>query len=283
MFKKLFFILVLIFASFVYAVDTKPTAGSSVDYGQAISEGIIGCWLLNENTGTSTDDASTTSANGTLVGTGSPAWTTGNFSGSAIDVNGTSGYVTMGDVNAIDGLEAFSIIAWVKLDVNTVSKTCTIIGKGNAHYAETSQLSLRLLTSTTGTERIMLVAYETPSTWWVKETGWQAKNTWAGKWSQIGVTYDGNDVIFYSNGSQLGSAASRTGPLQSTNYSLKIGSALNTNNENTYVFSGLIDNVIVWDRALSQSDISSLYTSPFQMFAESTPRKRPRIININMN
>lgn len=283
MFKKLFFILVLIFASFVYAVDTKPTAGSSVDYGQAISEGIIGCWLLNENTGTSTDDASTTSANGTLVGTGSPAWTTGNFSGSAIDVNGTSGYVTMGDVNAIDGLEAFSIIAWVKLDVNTVSKSGTIIGKGNAGYGESAQLFLQLQTWSDGIERIGLTACETPNTYWYGDTGWQAKNTWAGKWSQIGVTYDGNDVIFYSNGSPLGSAKSRTGPLQSTNDSLKIGSTLATLNENSDVFSGLIDNVIVWDRALSSSDISSLYTSPFQMFAESTTRKRPRIININMN
>lgn len=282
MFKKLFLILAVILSSLLYA-DTKPTAGTSVDYGKAISEGIIGCWLLNENTGTSTDDASTTSANGTLVGTGSPAWTTGNFSGSAIDVNGTSGYVTMGDVNAIDGLEAFSIIAWVKHDVNTVSKSSTIIFKGNTEKAASAQLSFHLTTYTDGAERIALIAYETSSTNWSGSTAWQAKNTWAGKWSQIGVTYDGNDVIFYSNGSPLGSAESRTGPLQSTNYSLKIGSGLNTLDENYRVFSGLIDNVIVWDRALSSSEISSLYTSPFQMFAESTPRKRPRIININMN
>ena len=73
----------------------KPLSGNLLDYGDPLSQGLVGYWLLNEGSGNKVFDLSGNNINGTFVN--GPIWTPGDF-GSAIDFTYLSSqYITMGD------------------------------------------------------------------------------------------------------------------------------------------------------------------------------------------
>lgn len=84
-----------------------------------------------------------------------------------------------------------------------------------------------------------------------------------GTWYHLVYTYDGSYVRAYINGSQVGSdvAASGSGSANQ-NDSFAIG-AVQGNPAGTYYYTpnGIIDEVGVWNRALSGTEISELYNS----------------------
>lgn len=76
----------------------------------------------------------------------------------------------------------------------------------------------------------------------------------AGIWSHLTATYDGSNQRLYVNGVQVASRAS-TGTLPTSASPLRIG---NDGVLSGRAFSGMIDEVRVYDRALSQGDVVSL-------------------------
>ena len=77
-----------------------------------------------------------------------------------------------------------------------------------------------------------------------------------GKWNHIAASYDGNSVQFYLNGVADGSFA-KTGNLI-TSGGLSIGSR----DINSEYFDGLIDDVQIWNKALSESEIQDRMYRP---------------------
>ena len=76
------------------------------------------------------------------------------------------------------------------------------------------------------------------------------------KWNHISASYDGNSVQFYLNGVADGSFA-KTGNLI-TSGGLSIGSR----DINSEYFDGLIDDVQIWNKALSESEIQDRMYRP---------------------
>ena len=73
-----------------------------------------------------------------------------------------------------------------------------------------------------------------------------------GAWTHLAVTYDGASLKLYVNGSQVGSKA-QSGPIPTSTGPLRIGG-------NTIwgeYFAGLIDEVRVYNRALSAAEIQT--------------------------
>ena len=79
----------------------------------------------------------------------------------------------------------------------------------------------------------------------------------ANQWTHVAGTYDGAQLRLYLNGSQVASQA-RTGSLQVTGSPLRIGG----NTYSTEFFPGRIDEVRVYNRALSQSEIQTDMNTP---------------------
>jgi len=77
-------------------------------------------------------------------------------------------------------------------------------------------------------------------------------------WHNVVAVYDGSYMRVYADGSQVASAGGKSGNLPSSNAQMRIGSQQDNNN----FFDGIIDEVAIWDRALTQQEISSLSTSP---------------------
>jgi hypothetical protein len=86
-------------------------------------------------------------------------------------------------------------------------------------------------------------------------------------WHHFAVTYDGSDLTIYVDGA-LDISAARSGTISHTNAPVAIG----TNSDITYrYFNGLLDEVRIYNRALSATDVAQLYAHTVdRCFAEIT-------------
>jgi type II secretory pathway pseudopilin PulG len=78
--------------------------------------GIVGCWKLDETSGTTAADSSGNDNNGTLVNmTPATDWVTGQIGG-ALDFDGTDDYVDLGTYSSLNfgSSGPFTVAAWVK-------------------------------------------------------------------------------------------------------------------------------------------------------------------------
>ena len=78
-----------------------------------------------------------------------------------------------------------------------------------------------------------------------------------GSWTHIALTYNGSQLVLYVNGVQVASAAV-SGVIQASSSALWIGG----NQPYGEYFNGLIDDVRVYNRALSQPEIQTDMSTP---------------------
>ena len=93
---------------------------------------------------------------------------------------------------------------------------------------------------------------------WVSANSPTASMT-ANTWFHVAGSYDGDSVRVFVNGVQKGATSLPTGMIAGTAYPIRIGRLSDQGQSQTRYFSGLIDEVRVWDRALTASEILSRY------------------------
>ena len=71
----------------------KPLLGTSLDWNHPLSEGLIGCWVMNEGAGNKIYDLSGSGIHGVITG--------GIWVGQGINFNGSSDFISAG--NALGG------------------------------------------------------------------------------------------------------------------------------------------------------------------------------------
>lgn len=208
----------------------------------ALTDNIISYWKFDESSGNAIDSVGEAN-NGTLN------TVTQNVAGkinTAYDftVNKTS-YV---DCGAADGTlditgDDITLAAWIYHEgVDAQSWVISKMGTGTGAYAMYVNGDDDLVfTGDTGTG-------------WSGHTGDAAVPINA--WSFVVATYNGTWVNTYVNGTTKGTPVARTGNFISTAKTLKIGWEDAWNSQG---FVGKIDEVAVWDRALSDEEIVELY------------------------
>ncbi|MGH7940237.1 MAG: LamG domain-containing protein, partial [Limisphaerales bacterium] len=84
---------------------------------------------------------------------------------------------------------------------------------------------------------------------------------WDGAWHQITGTYDGSAVHLYVDGFEVGSGTPATGPIDYDTTNILNNGALIIANDPTLGFpmAGGIDDVAIWDQALSSQQVLSTY------------------------
>jgi hypothetical protein len=205
---------------------------------------LVAAFGFEEETGTTTADASGLANTGTLLN--AVRAPVGRF-GRALSFNGTNAWVTVPDSNALDLTSAMTIEAWV--NPSAVTNWRTILMK-----EASSGLSYSLYASD-GTRPATFLRVGGAD---VGRSGTAALplNTW----THVAATYDATTLRLYVNGVLVSSGAIAGNQILPSNNPLRIGG----NAAWGEYFAGMIDEVRIYSRVLTAAEIGTDMSTPIK-------------------
>jgi len=221
---------------------------SDVSQAQTPPPGLIATYSFDEGSGLSANDGSGNAHTGVISGA---TWTIAGKYGSALSFNGTNSWVTVADANDLDLTTGLTLEAWV---FPTAAATATTWR--NVLIKERSGGEIYNLYADTDTHvpAAYVVRSANPGTpVGVNGVAQVPLNTW----THLAMTYDTATVRLYVNGTLVRSSAT-TGALLTSTGALRIGG----NSVWGEFFQGMIDEVRVYNRALTQAEIQTDMATP---------------------
>ena len=229
-------------------------------HAQDITTGMVGHWKFDETSGTTATDSSGNNNTGTL--TNSPTWTTGKIGG-ALSFDGVNDYADIGTMD-ISG-SGITIAAWVKADSFLSAIDTRFISKANSTAEQGHYWMLGQTNSGGDKLRFRLKAGGSTQTL-IASSGDLPINTWF----HAIATYDGTTMRLYKDGIEVGSVA-KSGTI---NTDTTIPANIGRNPDGSNHMDGTMDDVRIYNRALTSADISALYAytgGPPDTQAPTTP------------
>ncbi len=251
---KLFIIIILISVSvlivFVYfyqkqniSTTTNTLIDSSAQLAQVsgtLNDGLVVHYKFDEGSGTIAGD-SAGSNTGTLVN--GPAWTSGKIGSGALQFDGVNDYVRVPFANNLNGMANFSVSIWFNATAKATDNEIIGWGAGFVPYAIRHQANGRVRFYVSNGSKTSFA---------------ETNNAISKDWIHVVGSYDGSIVRLYVNGLAQTTTGSLTGSIHTRSDSyLAIGRQGNISDRYTL---GSIDDVRIYNRALSASEISELYT-----------------------
>jgi hypothetical protein len=205
-------------------------------FGNAELAGLVGWWKFDEAGGTVAADSSGNGHNGSLQG--NPVWRPqGGRLGGAIEFGGHGDYVKIDNESAFDITGQITISAWV--NITSVPQEWTgIVTKGDSAWrmsTESAQNAFHF-----GVAREDYLNGRT--------------NVSPGQWHHVVCTYDGQKMSTYVDG-RLDVSRPRNGPIGTNDFPVCIGENIELTG---HCWHGLIDDVRIYNYALSESQIKAL-------------------------
>lgn len=230
----------------------SPSGGGCEAPLTPVTSGLVLDLELDDNTGTTPCDSSSSNLPGLFHG--GVTWATGvnRYRGtSAVSLDGSTGYITVADAGGAlqPGAGSFSVSAWVKLP-SIPSGYVSVAGKWN------TGTSVRYVLQITPSGFVQ--AY-TQGAFGPANNAVGAVNVADGSWHMVVLTIDGSNQAnlvtsaWWDGGNQT-SASGAIGDC-SPGGSFYIGQDANGGS----FFPGFIDQVTVYNRALSGTDIANIY------------------------
>jgi hypothetical protein len=211
------------------------------------SNGLVGWWPFNGN---ATDESINTN-DGTVNGATLTADRFGNAN-SAYSFNGNNGVniIVQDAINLRP--QNFTLNAWVFISGATMwnqimskriasnnTNSYAIIEYGGSVFGQNTSEVYNLVTTTNGTQQTTI----------------NTNTITLGSWNMLTGSFDGNSIKFYVNG-QLTSNSNFSGIIQYTSDPLFFGTSGYFTGQNLI---GILDDIGIWNRALTQSEITNLY------------------------
>jgi hypothetical protein len=210
-------------------------------------------WLpMDEGSGTIAYDYSGYGNNGTLYSgyticsnpptSGCPTWVDGKI-GKALSFDGVNDYVRISESPSLKITRAITIEAWV-YPTKVADLWQQIVGKRDANNIGGYLLQL------TASNRFIFYIYS--GGWrWIYATTLPANNTWF----HVLGTFDGSSLKIYVNGNLEGTIPF-SGTINDVTSDVSIGNSYAGSSE---YFNGIVDEVRIYNRALSEEEIKELY------------------------
>jgi hypothetical protein len=222
------------------ALGTPSTALLTLLSTASVGTGLVAAYGFNEGSGTTSADGSGNGHTATLVG--GPSWVAGQF-GAALSFNGSSSYATTG---LTTNLPNWTISGWVWSPAAPANGAPS----GPIHR----EANYQIVWNHTAAAFRGVAAVRVGGAWYAASFGALAANTWY----YLAATYDGETLNAYTNGVLATSNPAPSGPPDADPNALTIGRHAAANQ----FFQGIVDNVRIYNRALSGAEIQQDMNTP---------------------
>jgi len=207
------------------------------------SNGLVGHWKLDESSGFTAADASGNGNHGALANMAGNEWTTGIADG-ALEFDGADDHILVPAATSLSLVNEFTVAAWIYAHASGLNLYDMILSKGG-------------LTSSnywfgTVDDEIAFGFYLSD----FHEFNSASANLQTETWYHIAATLDLNSssVNVYLNGTPIGNWSNALQPLANAE-DLRMGRSEYADGQ---YWDGILDDVRVYDRALSATEIASL-------------------------
>ncbi|TMD03057.1 MAG: hypothetical protein E6J01_17125 [Chloroflexi bacterium] len=212
--------------------------------------GLVAAYGFNEGAGTTLIDLSGNGHTGTISGA---TWATAGKFGSALLFNGTGAQVTIPDAPSLQFTTGMTLEAWVFPSTTPTGWRSVVTKNVDRYYLmASSDLNNRPVAG---------------GTWGAGNQNTVGPTALAvNTWTHLAATFDGAMVRLYVNGVEVASQTQTT-PLATANGTLQIGG-------DSYpgeFFAGRIDEVRIYNRALTAAQVNTDMNTPLAAAADTTP------------
>jgi len=202
---------------------------------QPDATGLLLKYTFDAGSGTTVADASGNGNTGTI--NGNPAWVTG-ISGSALSFDGSRDYIATGK-SLLNNLPQFTIACWLKGDLSLGNRSGLIGQNDCVEYGVVSANTCQIWTAGGGSV----------------DLAWPYSA--AADWHHIVAVADGTSITFYLDGKPAASGGTATASYGTSTYFLNVGGGGIFDATDNW-FAGQIDEVYVYQRALSAAEVAGL-------------------------
>jgi hypothetical protein len=223
---------------------TSASVSVTVSNAPPPPAGLIAAYGFEEGVGTSIADATGKSHTGTISGA---TWSAAGKNGKALSFDGINDWVTIADANDLDLTNGMTLEGWVR--AASLSGWNTVVlkeGSGSlvyGLYANDNAPRPAVTMAIAGIDRSATGASSVP----------------LNAWTHLAATYDGTTLRLYVNGVEALSRA-QTGNMTASTNPLRIGG----NGVWSEYFNGLVDDVRIYNRALTSAEIQADMNTPVQ-------------------
>jgi hypothetical protein len=234
--KKLKFVLVCISISLFCLIF------SSVSYAKVDMKACIGAWLFDEGKGDTAKDSSGSGNDAKIVN--GVKWATGQIGG-ALDFDGADDVLNIQDNANLNGFSDITMMSWIYLRREVTSGTWNAIA-GKNPYSNGYLIWIQVPCEPCGLVFAGGVRFDA-------RTGAKLDLK---RWYHLAFTRDAKGVMkFYIDGVLATTAASTAGPITTIAGPLAIGG------QSPQIIDGMLDEVIMFNTALVESDIKGIMTN----------------------
>ena len=210
------------------------------DAGPASTPGLVAAYSFDQASGTSAPDASGSGNTGTLTN-GAVFSPSGGKYGGAVSFDGQNDSITVADSASLDLTSGMTLEAWVRPSALGTTWRTAIFKQRSSNGLSYALYANR------NTQRPDARIYSSGAARLVDGTAVLPLNAW----THLAATFDGSALRLYVNGTQA-AQLSYTGTITTSNNALTIGG-----NVRSEWFQGLIDDVRIYNRALTATEVAS--------------------------
>ena len=266
--KRIFLILLFIFCYSFQSSANDPVfqqiiigaGGGGADYTSDAS--CMGAWFMNNNGGNETDRSGEGGTLTQMVGTiPTSATVPSGYAGTSRDFElGDSEYLTHADGGSTDIFgadQAITITAWILPESVTNGDYNVIVSKYD-HGSNDRQYLLALYGTAVGEYKVQVrISSDGTTATSVDST---VTDYAISAWHHVAMVYDDIDIRIYVDGVLACTPGAHTTGISEEPSAFAVGTMFNSTATGQY-FDGLIDEVSIYNAALSSGDIAAIYAN----------------------